>query len=403
MVALASPTLNESYVEPSPYSWLRSRTPVPTSYAPACAPLYPFQGVLENRTSRARGMTGSCAEVVERTFAICIEIWQFELESCVWRVSFHKYAYVHGDPVQNIDPTGLFSLGGFMASIAIGGFNDTGKGAADLGALGYANFSFRWFRVLQNLYTVMARAYDAYELATSILEFLDFDMEDFNELKSKIGELGSYLGSSPTNATGANAMASSGFGPNQGTPSGGVSAAFQTSLSIPSRKRGRVAQLLYRAEELGVLNLIQERLGELVTGAAAEYLLGFKRTTLRLNDGPQGIDQLSRHSITGVWGVFEAKGGSSRLGTAQYGPGGKEVQQMSGYWINYWLDRTINDDRNFANPERGLLRTARRSPAPMAAVVTRFNNETSSYQIRVTAQLHFPLMPHLLDTWPRGT
>ena len=108
MVALASPTLNESNVEPSPYAWLRTRAPVPTTYAPACDPLYPFQEILENRTSRARGMTGSCTEVVERKFSSCIEIWQVELESCVWRVSFHKYAYVHGDPVQGVDPTGEF-------------------------------------------------------------------------------------------------------------------------------------------------------------------------------------------------------------------------------------------------------------------------------------------------------
>ena len=115
MVTLASSTLNESYVEPSPYAWLRTCAPVPTTYAPACEPLYPFQEILENRTSRARGMTGSCTEVVERKFSICIEIWQVELESCVWRVSFHKYAYVHGDPIQGIDPTGEFFALGALA------------------------------------------------------------------------------------------------------------------------------------------------------------------------------------------------------------------------------------------------------------------------------------------------
>ena len=108
MVALASPTLNESYVEPSPYAWLRTCAPVPTTYAPACESLYPFQEILEKRTSRARGMTVSCTEVSERKFQICIEIWQVELENCVWRVSFHKYAYVHGDPIQGVDPTGEF-------------------------------------------------------------------------------------------------------------------------------------------------------------------------------------------------------------------------------------------------------------------------------------------------------
>jgi hypothetical protein len=106
MVGLTTSPTNESYVEPSPYAWLRSRAPVPTSYAPACEPLYAFREVLENRTSRARGMAESHTEVIERKFAICIEICQVELEDGVWRVSFHKYAYVHGDPISNIDPTG---------------------------------------------------------------------------------------------------------------------------------------------------------------------------------------------------------------------------------------------------------------------------------------------------------
>jgi RHS repeat-associated protein len=34
--------------------------------------------------------------------------------------SFHKYGYVHGDPISNIDPTGEFSLGNVMVSIGIG-------------------------------------------------------------------------------------------------------------------------------------------------------------------------------------------------------------------------------------------------------------------------------------------
>ncbi|HBJ34416.1 MAG TPA: hypothetical protein DDZ51_06555 [Planctomycetaceae bacterium] len=33
--------------------------------------------------------------------------------------SLHKYAYVHGDPVQGIDPTGLFTIQGMLSSISI--------------------------------------------------------------------------------------------------------------------------------------------------------------------------------------------------------------------------------------------------------------------------------------------
>jgi RHS repeat-associated protein len=34
--------------------------------------------------------------------------------------SLHKYAYVHGDPIQNIDPSGMISLGEVSSSIRIG-------------------------------------------------------------------------------------------------------------------------------------------------------------------------------------------------------------------------------------------------------------------------------------------
>ena len=150
MVALASPTLNESNVEPSPYAWLRTRAPVPTTYAPACDPLYPFQEILENRTSRARGMTGSCTEVIERKFLICIEIWQVEMEDGVWRVSFHKYAYVHGDPIQGTDPTGKF-----FTELWVRVKSD----AANLAAYASAQFQIWYYSTLSMLSTAFTFVY----------------------------------------------------------------------------------------------------------------------------------------------------------------------------------------------------------------------------------------------------
>lgn len=148
------------------------------------------------------------------------------------------------------------------------------------------------------------------------------------------------------------------------------------------------------------MNIIQEKLGEAVTGYVAETALGYKLTKLRMRPGTHGIDQLRHNSIAG-WGIFEAKGGTSRLGTAKYGPGNTEVQQMSGHWINHELDDTIG--RNpVSDPERTSLNLARRSAVPMAAVITRFHNERKSYQITITARLHFPLTPDQ-SPWPAKT
>ncbi|MCA9110527.1 MAG: hypothetical protein KDA52_11290 [Planctomycetaceae bacterium] len=49
--------------------------------------------------------------------------------------SFHKYAYVHGDPVNNIDPTGLFSLAG---SITVSGISGTLRGLSQSAIVGAA-------------------------------------------------------------------------------------------------------------------------------------------------------------------------------------------------------------------------------------------------------------------------
>ena len=181
MVALTESALNESYAEPSPYAWLRTRAPVPTTYAPACESLYPFQEILENRTSRARGMTDNCAEVPSRKCLICIEIWQVELEDGVWRVSFHKYAYVHGDPIQGVDPTGKFlgvlvgvglNIGGMSQELVTGGLitgllQSVGKPAFDLRAMGLALIAQGDFEVGFKLYdvstAVISKAFETIE------------------------------------------------------------------------------------------------------------------------------------------------------------------------------------------------------------------------------------------------
>ena len=54
--------------------------------------------------------------------------------------SLHKYAYVHGDPIQGVDPTGLFTVSGLVQSIAIGGAVGALTGAAAGAAYGAAKY-----------------------------------------------------------------------------------------------------------------------------------------------------------------------------------------------------------------------------------------------------------------------
>ena len=204
MVAFTESSSNQSYVEPSPYAWLRTRAPVPTTYAPACDPLYPFQEILENRTSRARGMTDNCAEVPGRKCLICIEIWQVELESCVWRVSFHKYAYVHGDPIQGIDPTGMFlgSLGAVgiglqmhLTTLVQGGLialtlNTVGKVGAELRNLGIEALAAGDLDLGFQLYEIGGRVFQA---AADTIETVNNGIELFGAAVSLV-QIGKSLG-----------------------------------------------------------------------------------------------------------------------------------------------------------------------------------------------------------------
>ena len=291
MVALTKSSSNESYVEPSPYAWLRSRAPVPTTYAPACEPLYPFQDVLENRTSRARCMTVSCTEVVERKFSSCIEIWQVELEDGVWRVSFHKYAYVHGDPIQGTDPTGEFAangMGEFFWTLTMGppGIGDSIQGALQSLVTAYAinlEWDVKWaldWNLADDLNTrqddswvTEALIQGAISPWEEFLKGLDFSRDDFGPILAGMGRPGGVgprgplrgmrLGASVKFEIGTTSVHAVSIGKNKGfvfdAPKLGKPISFQGDNRIPADVRlpARAKALRERNGMLGIDDLAE--------------------------------------------------------------------------------------------------------------------------------------------------
>jgi hypothetical protein len=85
-------------------------------------------------------------------------------------------------------------------------------------------------------------------------------------------------------------------------------------------------------------NSLQEFLAEMATSVIS-YTLGFEQTSLSWHK-KHGPDQVARHA-TGVWGIFEAKGGTSRLSHSSTSKG----PQMQGLWISKWLEDIISRNR----------------------------------------------------------
>ena len=110
--------------------------------------------------------------------------------------------------------------------------------------------------------------------------------------------------------------------------------------------------------------------------------------------------QVAEHERTGVWGIFEAKGGKSKLGSAYGG-------QMSGEWITRWIRKLIRKNKDGDAGRR--LDAAYRSRRQMIASVTRFNlnvkkvnGRWASPEFKVAVQKYDPPKGNRMKPWGPG-
>jgi hypothetical protein len=141
---------------------------------------------------------------------------------------------------------------------------------------------------------------------------------------------------------------------------------------------------------LGTSERAQEIIGEFGT-ALVTKLIGFEPSTMKM-DSRHGSNSFARHKSSGVWGVFESKGGSSQLGKgASYG------DQMGAQWISHWIPKTYK--MNLTHEDGKDLRTKYNTFQPTIAVITRVNLKLRRDQFKVGIQVYMPLNGLGMNKW----
>lgn len=209
-------------------------------------------------------------------------------------LSLHKYAFGHGDPVNNVDPRGLWSLSNVLSALGIRGTTRGAKVIAVYNA--YDKFSTFDDVVRMIGSFVLTGAVDAIQAAFLAAELIPFGGKAFRALKSQVTDLTRY-GAKVHKVT-------------EGT------AILQKTFDAHGKIR-KLSKVRARAQEIG----------EVGAGFAAKAA-GMKPT--KFIPRTTGIDQIYKKNGNLI--LVEAKGGTSGLGRAT-GATGARTQQMSQNWI----------------------------------------------------------------------
>jgi hypothetical protein len=208
------------------------------------------------------------------------------------------------------------------------------------------NIFQKGLKIFHKAYKQYETIIDKYETIMDMIDILSFDPQDLTEITGQLAGAG-------INAA-VDAM------PQQ---------VFDANIRIPSALLEKVEKLWGFAHKFVGHHKVQEVMGEIGT-AVIISTLGYKLQPLTLH-AVNGPDQVAQQEASGTWGIFEAKGGNSKLSTdASYGP------QMKGQWITHWIDQLI--DGNQGTEYGTNLRNARDSDQVMLAAVTRLNVQNKS-------------------------
>lgn len=129
--------------------------------------------------------------------------------------------------------------------------------------------------------------------------------------------------------------------------------------------------------------------------------IGFEKADLPRGTGRQGPDLWAKNG--GVWGVFEAKGGTAKLARGNRAPkldGRRQYNQFQWNWIDYYYDLLATQNRRESG-DGPQLYADRGGPEPIVAMVVSLdlNRKGDKDHLRIGVQ-PWTINRALWNNWP---
>ena len=160
----------------------------------------------------------------------------------------------------------------------------------------------------------------------------------------------------------------------------GLGAPVKLSFDLPDTgKFGKALRLVKNL--IGRSNKSQELIGEVVAYVMAR-LMNFRKADLPVFPTVHGPDFWLKQENSGIWGVVEAKGGTSKLSrkpTKNYG------RQMDHQWIGHWYEKLGRDNR-FRSDDGKQLWNDNQVLKPIMAAVVSFNLDRTGAELKMAVQ-----------------
>jgi RHS repeat-associated protein len=227
--------------------------------------------------------------------------------------SLHKYLYTHADPVNMVDPNGLFGgVVGVGVGMAIGGNMQGNNARVQIGT--YLRLK-NTINSIQKTFEMIDRILDIIDYVEGAVDLLVGGPAIFMDVYNSMNQ---------SSSTFMNAL-------NIVKP--GI--CVKTSIPLPE---SMVKWLQKKTAGVASINKIQEIIGTIATNFLARSV-GFETISFKL--GYKGIDAIYRFSGIGTYVIAESKGGTSKLSK-----GAKKGDQMYDKWIDNSIKTLARSQKN---------------------------------------------------------